>query len=199
MARRGELCDAADLWRTAAMYATSGDIRAREAMRRAEQRLRQLNPHLVAAYQRHRTAGRNLADAMRAAACELWERDVRARGAGRARPHGNTGEPPPALRRGANGRAVGNMPDPAGRRAVDEMEAATRAEAARLAQGIDPEMLDRVQRQWRSAGHAPAADAAALLAQAARALRTVAPVVAADELKATAKRAALADAESLSG
>ncbi len=193
------LRDVAELWRTAAMYAASGDIRAREAMRRAEERLRQLNPHLMDAYQRHRAAGRSLADAMRAAAYELWEREARARGAGRARPHGNTGEPPPALRRGANGRAVGSMPDPAGRRAVDELDAATRAEAARLAQGIDPEMLDRVQRQWRSAGHAPAADAAALLARAARALRAVAPGAVADELEATAERAARAEAERLSG
>jgi hypothetical protein len=51
------------------------------------------------------------------------------------------------------------------------LEAATRAEVTRLAADVDPDVLDRLQRQWRSAGHAPAADAAAVLANAARQLR----------------------------
>jgi hypothetical protein len=158
---KASFAQTAELWRTAAMYGGGGDPRARQAMRRAEDRLRHLNPDLMDAYARHRAAGMNLADAMRAAARDLWQ--------GEARPHGNADDPHPALR--ANGPAIGAVPDPDGVRMVDALEAATRAEVARLADGIDLELLDQLQRQWRGAGHAPAADAASLLAQAARQLR----------------------------
>ena len=75
-------------------------------------------------------------------------------------------------------------------RLVDELDAAVRAEIARLAIDVNPELLDRVQRQWRSAGHAPAADAATLLAQFARDLRGFAADVVVDELVAAAHRGA---------
>ncbi len=158
----------AQLWRTAAMYAMSGDRRAAEVMRRAQDRLATLNPGLIDAYNRHRGAGMNIADAMRAAARDVWQHQTRPTTAP-ARPHGNAGDPSAALRSGP--RAIGALPDPAGQRLVDELEAATRAEVTRLAADVDPDVLDRLQRQWRSAGHAPAADAAALLAKAARQLR----------------------------
>lgn len=60
-------------------------------------------------------------------------------------------------------------------------------------------MLDHLQRQWRAAGHAPAAEAATLLAQFARALRTVGPGVVADEWETTAGRVATAQADALTG
>jgi hypothetical protein len=166
---KANLADTAELWRTAAMYASAGDRRAAQAVRRAEDRLSQLNPLLMDAYTRHRAAGMNLAEAMRAAAHDVWQQEAHATASNGARPHGNSGDSSPALR--ANGPAIGAIPDPHGLRMVDELEAATRAEVARLAADVDPELLDRLQRQWRSAGHAPAADAAALLANAARQLR----------------------------
>jgi hypothetical protein len=166
---KASLADTAELWRTAGMYASAGDRRAAQAMNRAEDRLRHLNPFLMDAYARHRATGTNMADAMRAAAHDVWEHDARANGTNKTRPHGNDSDPSPALR--ANGPAIGAKPDIHGLRMVDELEAATRAEVVRLAEGVDPELLDRLQRQWRSAGHAPAADAAALLANSARQLR----------------------------
>src|SRR5688572_18852648 len=62
------LPDAAELWRTAARYAASGDLRAQEAIRRVEDRLHQLSPFLMDAYHRRRSGGLPMADAMRAAA-----------------------------------------------------------------------------------------------------------------------------------
>jgi hypothetical protein len=187
---RAGIHEVAQVWRTAAMYAASGDERATQAMRRAHERLRVLHPGLMDAYDRHRAAGMNLASAMQAAVHEVWTAEARHRGAGRARPHGATGDPDPRLRAGANGRAIASAPDPFGMRLADELDAAVRAEIARLAIDVNPELLDRVQRQWRSAGHAPAADAATLLAQFARDLRGFAPDVVVAELEAAAHRAA---------
>jgi len=126
----------AQLWRTAAMYAMSGDRRAAEVMRRAQDRLATLNPGLIDAYNRHRGAGMNIADAMRAAARDVWQHQTRPTTAP-ARPHGNAGDPSAALRSGP--RAIGALPDPAGQRLVDELEAATRAEVTRLAADVDPD------------------------------------------------------------
>jgi hypothetical protein len=123
-------------------------------MRLAETRLRHLNPTLMDSYTRHRAAGMNLADAMRAAAMDGWRQENR----GRARPHGNAPEP----QREAPAIAGSN---------ADDLRAAVRAELAHLAAGVDPDLVDRLARQWRSAGHAPAADAATALADAARQLR----------------------------
>ena len=187
---RAGIHEVAQVWRTAAMYAASGDERAAQAMRRVHERLRVLHPGLMDAYDRHRAAGVNLAAAMQAAVHDVWTAEARQRGTSRARPHGNTGDPQPALRAGANGRAIGTGPDPFGMRLADELDAAVRAEIARLAVDVNPELLDRVQRQWRSAGHAPAADAATLLAQFARDLRGFAPDVVVDELEMAAHRAA---------
>ena len=155
--------ETAELWRTAAIQAAAtGSTRARDAMRLAETRLRQLNPTLMDAYTRHRASGMNLTDAMRAAAYEVLQHLPRERA---ARPHADRPyDRPPA-------KAIGTAPDPLGQAAADELDAAVAAEVQRLAHGVDPELIERVQRQWRSAGHAPAADAASLLANAARQLR----------------------------
>jgi hypothetical protein len=157
---RADIYETATLWRTAAMYSMSGDKRATEARNRAQERLHDLNPGLMAAFARHRAAGKNLAEAMKAAAHDVWQHQTRT-DTPQARPHGSS----PA--RSAQ-TSVGAVPDPNGLRMVDELEAATRAEVARLAEGIDLEVLDGLQRQWRSTGRAPAAEAAALLAEAAR-------------------------------
>jgi hypothetical protein len=137
---------AAVLWRTAAMYAVSGDQRAARVLRRAEQRLRQLNPGLVDAYQRYRAQGSNIAEAMRAAANETWEHQTRPA----------SGTPTADL-------APTPDTDHPGAGALDE---ATRVELGRLATNVDPQVLAGLERQWRSAGHTPAADAAARLANA---------------------------------
>ena len=87
---------------------------------------------------------------------------------------------------------------------LDDLDAAVRREVADLAAGVDPEALDRLQRQWRSAGLVPAADAAGLLAQYAHQLRAEGhvPAAVADRLEATARWAAAgeaADAAHLAG
>jgi hypothetical protein len=152
----------ATLWRTAAMYAMSGDRRATEARNRAQGRLRDLNPGLMDAYARHRAAGMNLAEAMKAAAQDVWQHQTRSGATSWARPHGSTApwSGPPL--------AVGAVADPNGARTADDLETAMRAEVARLAEGVDLEVLDGLQRQWRSTGHIPAADAAKPFADAVR-------------------------------
>jgi len=141
-----DLHTTAVLWRTAAMYAVSGDQRAVKVMRRAHNRLTQLNPGLVDAYQRHRVNGSNIAEAMRAAANETWDHQTRPAG-------GASADPAATFESGQPGAG-----------ALDE---ATRAELARLAADVDPDTLAALERQWRTAGHTPAADAASRLADAA--------------------------------
>jgi hypothetical protein len=160
---KADICETARLWRTAAMYSMSGDKRATEARNLAQERLRDLNPGLMDAFARHRVAGKNLAEAMKAAAHDVWQHQTRP-APSTARPHGSS----PAW---SAQTSVGTVPDANGLRMADEMKAATTAEVARLAEGVDLDVLDGLQRQWRSTGHAPAADAAALLADAARQLR----------------------------
>ena len=211
---QADLYDVAELWRTATMYAAAGDPRAREAMRKAEGRLRELHPTLMDAYDRNRAAGQHPADAMRNAPRSMWEAESRPGPDRSGRPHGNSFGPASGIRAGANGKAVGasgdayrrsREPKPIGPGgpALDALDAAVRAEVVRLAAGVDPEILDQMQRHWRSVGNAPAADAAGLLAQYAREIRPVVPAVIADELAATATRAEQAHrdamARSLSG
>jgi hypothetical protein len=154
----------ANLWRTAALTAMSGDRRAGEAMRRAQNRLAQLNPGLMDAFHRHRAEGSNLADAMRAAGQDVWQHQTRTPRAP-VEGGGGTEDSPDSLPV-----VGGNMPA-----AGVELGVAARIEVARLAAGVDPAVLDALQRQWRSTGHAPAADAAARLAHATAPPRPASP------------------------
>jgi hypothetical protein len=165
-----DLDAAANLWRTASVYAMSGDQRAAAAMRRAEDRLATLNPGLVQAYARHTNAGMTMADAMRAAAHDVWQHQTRSAAAfSHASPedadHSSLGRSP----RETETSTVGNPRD---RAPMGELEAAAAAEIDRLANGLDPAELDSLQRQWRSAGHPVAADTAERLAVAVRGRRT---------------------------
>jgi hypothetical protein len=157
-----DLDAAAHLWRTASVYAMGGDQRAAAAMRRAQDRLAALNPGLVQAYLRHTTAGMTVADAMPAAAHDVWQHQTR---------------PPSVLSQRSveladhasvapttGGRDIGSAVDTRGRARGDELDLAANAEIARLAIGVDQAELERLQRQWRSAGHASAADTAERLA-----------------------------------
>ena len=186
---RADLAETARLWRTATLRSAGGDRWARQAMGRAEERLRQLRPNLMDLYDRFRGEGRTPAEAMRAAAYGVWLHADDTTLGPQARPH--PGHQPAGLRAGAHGRAVG----PAGTM-LDDLDAAVRREVADLAAGVDPEALDRLQRQWRSAGLAPAADAAELLARYARQLRAdgQVPALVADRLDAAARRAAAGEA-----
>ena len=162
---QADLTETARLWRTATLRAAGGDEWASEAMARAEQRLRQLRPNLMAFYDQFRAEGRTPAEAMRAAAYGVWMQADNSTLGPRARPH--PGRQPQGLSAGANGRALG-----AGGLVLDDLDAAVRREVADLADGVDPEILDQLQRQWRSAGLVPPADAAGLLAEHARQLRS---------------------------
>ena len=186
---RADLTETARLWRAATLRAAGGDQWARQAMRRAEERLRQLRPNLMDLYDRFRGEGRTPAQAMQAAAYGAWLQADNTNLGPQARPH--HGRQPAGLRAGAHDRALG----PAGAM-LDDLDAAVRREVADLAAGVDPEALDRLQHQWRSAGLAPAADAADLLAQYARQLRAggQVPAMVANHLDATARRAAAGEA-----
>jgi hypothetical protein len=173
-----DLIETARLWRTATLRAAGGDQWAREAMSRAEERLRQLRSNLMDFYHRFRGEGRSPAEAMRAAAFGVWLRADNTNLGPYTRAY--PGRQPTGLRAGAHGRALG-----AGGAVLDDLDA-----------GVDPEALDRLQRQWRSAGLVPAADAAGLLAQYAHQLRTEGqvPAVVADQLEDTARLAAAGEA-----
>lgn len=191
-----DLTATARLWRAANLRAATGDEWARTAMHRAEDQLRRLRPNLMAFYDRFRAEGRPPAEAMKAAAYGVWlHADNTTRGP-RARPHPT--RTPQAVRAGANGRALGP-----GGSIMDDLDAAVRNEVHHLADGIDPTILDRLQRQWRSAGLAPPADAAELLALYARELRNHGtPPVVTDHLHTAAHRTAQAhraDADHLDG
>lgn len=176
------MADTVRLWRTATIHAAAGDTRASQAATLAQQRLRLINQPLMDAYDRHRGAGMGQAEAMKVAAYDMWTAQTHTHGqspAG-ARPHGT--REAEQLPGGANGRSL----DPGGT-ALDDLDAAVRAEAGRLAAHINPEALDRLQRQWRAAGMTPAADAARLLTQVAQAAAAsgAMPRVAADGLAAS--------------
>ena len=66
----------AGLWRTAAMYAMSGDKGHRSHAVRARNG-GPAQPRPVDAYARHRAAGMNVADAMKAAARDVWQHQTR--------------------------------------------------------------------------------------------------------------------------
>ncbi|MEU8164909.1 hypothetical protein AB0B97_00210 [Micromonospora sp. NPDC049004] len=150
--------EAAAVWRTATIYASSDPV-AQRASEFAEQRLRQIRPDLMAAYDRHRQAGAAVPEAMRTAAQEVWERDARSnhRQHGGARTHGGTPD-----RRGIAPDGPAALP-PGGRAVVDDFDAAVRQEAMKLAEYVRPEALDELQRQWRATGKLPAGEPVQLL------------------------------------
>ncbi|MEV4664531.1 hypothetical protein AB0J85_21605 [Micromonospora echinofusca] len=170
------LTDAAQLWRTATVHAAAGDPVAQKLAGLALDRLGELHPQWRAAYDRQRAAGKSAPDAARAAAHEVWESEAtRAGASGRpARPH--SGPEGLKLRAGANGKAL-----PAGGQALNDLDAAVRAEAGRLLADVSPEALDRLQRDLRTSGRAPAADSLGLARQyvsQARKAGVLTPVVA---------------------
>jgi hypothetical protein len=182
--------DTARLWRTANLRAAGGDEWAREGMQRAEQRLRTIRPNLMAFYDQYRREGHTPAQAMHAAVYAAWAHADNTT-AGPARAHPGQVSSHQALRgRVQDGRALG----PGGRR-LNDLDAAVRREVMALADGVDPHLLDQLQRQWREQGLLPPADAAQMLAAYARELQDRGlPAVAADQLTAAARRGAAGDA-----
>ncbi|MEU4472404.1 hypothetical protein [Micromonospora sp. NPDC023888] len=158
LVNKATFAEAAAVWRTATIYVSSDPV-ARRAAEFAEQRLRQIRPDLMAAYERHRQAGASIPEAMRTAAREVWERDARSgyRQHDAARAHGGTRDP-----RGITPDGPAALPS-GGRARVDGFDAAVRQEAMRLAEYVRPEALDELQRQWRATGKLPAGDPVQLL------------------------------------
>jgi len=160
-------------------------------MQRAEQRLRTIRPHLMAFYDQFRGEGHTPAQAMQAAAYASWAQADNTTLGPRARAHPGRVPQHQVLRgRVPSGRALG----PGGRN-LDDLDAAVRREVIALAGGVDPEVLDQLQRQWREQGLLPPADAADMLATYARHLHdNGVPAVLADQLDAAARRAAAGEA-----
>lgn len=158
---RATLDETVRVWRTATVYAAAGNTWAAEAAWLAQERLRKMNGPLMDAYDRHRANGMGQAEAMKAAAYQMWETEARYPSRSGGRPHGTRESD--GLRAGAGGKILGP-----GGSSLDELDAAVRGEAARLASHISPEALAQLQREWRLAGQAPAADAAGLLIQVTR-------------------------------
>ncbi|MEU7753687.1 hypothetical protein [Micromonospora sp. NPDC049171] len=158
LVNKATFTEAAAVWRTATIHASSDPV-AQRAAEFAEQRLRQIRPDLMAAYDRHRQSGAPIPEAMRTAAREVWERDARVghRAYGGARAHGGTPE-----RRGITPDGPAALP-PGGRAVVDGFDAAVRHEAMKLAEYVRPEALDELQRQWRAMGKLPAGEPVQLL------------------------------------
>ncbi|MFV2103981.1 hypothetical protein [Micromonospora sp. LOL_024] len=158
LVNKATFAEAAAVWRTATIHASSDPV-AQRAAEFAEQRLRQIRPDLMAAYERHRQAGTPIPEAMRTAAREVWERDARSghRQHGGARAHGGTPD-----RRGITPDGPAALPS-GGRGLVDDFDAAVRQEAMKLAEYVWPEALDELQRQWRATGKLPAGEPVQLL------------------------------------
>jgi hypothetical protein len=184
---QSDLSETARLWRTANLRAAGGDEWAREGMRRAEQRLRKIRPNLMAFYDQFRSEGRTPAQAMQAAAHAAWMHADNSTVGPQARAHPGRVPSHRALSgRVPEGRALG----PGGQR-LNDLDAAVRREVMALADGVDPHVLDHLQRQWREQGLLPPADAAEMLAAYARELQDRGiPAAAAEELAAAARRAA---------
>jgi hypothetical protein len=188
---QADLSETALLWRAANLRAAGGDDWAREGMQRAEQRLRQIRPNLMAIHDQFRSEGHTPAQAMQAAAYAAWTHaDDTTRGP-QARAHPGRVPSHQALPgRVPDARALG----PGGRR-LNDFDAAVRREVMTLANGLDPQVLDHLQRQWRDQGLLPPADAADLLAAYARELQDRGmPAVAADQITAAAHRVAADEA-----
>ena len=188
---QADLTETARLWRTANLRAAGGDEWAREGMQRAEQRLRTIRPNLMAFYDQFRGEGHTPAHAMQAAAYAAWAQADNTTVGPHARAHPGRVPSYEALRgRIPNGRALG----PGGQR-LNDLDAAVRREVVALADGVDPQVLDQLQRQWREQGLLPPADAADLLAAYARELHDHGmPAVIADQFDAAGRRAAAGEA-----
>ncbi|MGW5581059.1 hypothetical protein [Micromonospora chokoriensis] len=157
LVNKATFVEAAAVWRTATIHASSDPV-AKRAVEFAEQRLRQYRPDLMAAYERHRQAGAPVPEAMRTAAREVWERDARSgHRQHAARSHGGTPD-----RQGITSDGPAALPSSRGA-LIDELDAAVREEAMKLAEYVRPEALDELQRQWRATGRLPAGDAVQLL------------------------------------
>lgn len=157
LVNKATFAETAAVWRTATIHAGSDPV-AKRAAKYAEQRLRQFRPDLMAAYERHRYAGVPVPEAMRAAAREVWERDARSGHRQHAtRAHGGTPD-----RQGITPDGPAALPS-SGVALVDQLDAAVRQEAMKLAEYVRPEALDELQRQWRATGRLPAGDAVQLL------------------------------------
>lgn len=149
LVNKATFAEAAAVWRTATIHASSDPV-AKRAVEFAEQRLRQFRPDLMAAYERHRQAGAAVPEAMRTAAREVWERDARSgHRQHAARSHGGTPD-----RQGITSDGPAALPSSRGA-LVDELDAAVRQEAMKLAEYVRPEALDELQRQWRATGRLP--------------------------------------------
>jgi hypothetical protein len=151
---RARVGDLAPAWRAAVTLGAAGDERARVAVDRIETRLREVAPSLMGFYDQQRSAGVGRSAAMRTAGEQWLARWVGGPGQ-TARAHGARPEP--------------NMAPTAitSREAYDE---ALANELTRLAQGVNPADLRRLQSQRRAAGLGPAADAAGLLREYAYAV-----------------------------
>jgi hypothetical protein len=167
LVNKASFAEAAAVWRTATVHAAADDPLAQRAAHFAEQRLRKIRPDLMDAYDAHRAAGMPVADAMRAATRDVWEADARRAGAPpAAHAQGNTPDRP---RIRQNGPAL-----PAGGEILNDLDAAVRAEAMRIATHVRPESLDELQRRWRDTGRLPPGDPVGLLRAAAVELREAA-------------------------
>jgi hypothetical protein len=143
------------VWRAANLRAAGGDDWAREAMQRTERRLRTIRPNLMVFYDQYRGDGHAPAQAMLAAAYAAWVQADDTTLGPRARAHPGPVTQHQALPgRVPTGRALG----PGGRH-LDDLDAAVRREVIALADGVDPQVLDQLQRQWREQGLLPPADA----------------------------------------
>lgn len=152
--------EAAAVWRTATLHAVNGDPVAQKAAGFAADRLRQLHPDLMDAYDRHRAAGMPVHEAMRTAASSVWETEAR-----NYRPPQSNGQPHGMGERTPIGKDGPAALPAGGWRVINDLDAAVRAEAGQLMEHVSVEALDELQRSWRAAGKAPAADAVGLLKQ----------------------------------
>ncbi|BBH67094.1 hypothetical protein ACTI_37790 [Actinoplanes sp. OR16] len=127
---------AASVWRTASAHLANGDKVGERLVKDAMDRMRQLQPDLMARYDRER-AHHDPGTAMRNVYQQMWEENARANGqprGPRARPHPGREDP-----------------------ALAGLDKAVGAEIELLSRNASPATLGALQQQWRDAGEEAAA------------------------------------------
>lgn len=152
--KTASFAEAAQAWRSATAWAAADDPVGKKAAGMALDRLGEMDPQWKAAYDRHRAAGMSDWEAVRAAAYEVADRDLRDADVATpgARAHPGRDVRQPALPAAGTRVAVDDFRSLTGAAALD---AAVRDEIRLLAGNVSPEAIRAFQQHLRSTGRIP--------------------------------------------
>ncbi|WP_328384327.1 hypothetical protein OHQ88_34305 (plasmid) [Micromonospora zamorensis] len=195
--KEATFAEAADAWRTATAWAAANDPVGKKVAGMALDRLSELDPQWKAAYDRHRAAGMPGWEAVRTAAYETAEREMRS---------ANGPEPSPTARAHPGRGNQHALPAAGTRVAVDDfrwlagavaLDAAVRDEVRTLASNLSPEAVREFQQYLRSINRIPPVGDLELLytfaAEAGKAMPTHKELTPAEDLRRWAEAKGAAD------